>query len=133
MEKFIKKTVFTFTQLGYALSPVLVYAQIQNPLQHDNIYDFIFALIRIAIYFAAPVLALMIIVAGYMYTTGGGNKEKVEKAGKTIKYAIIGFIIIIAAWVIVAILQGVLTGGDPSGGNPGGGGGGGGGGGAFPI
>lgn len=42
----------------------------------------------------------MIIYAGFLVLTGGGDEEKSEKAKKTIIYAIIGILIILFSYVI---------------------------------
>jgi surface polysaccharide O-acyltransferase-like enzyme len=82
--------------------------RIRNPIEAETLQEFLLRLINVAIVFAVPLLALMIVIAGFLYATGGGNKEKIEKAGKMIKYGIIGFLIIVLAWVIVSVLQGIV-------------------------
>lgn len=58
--------------------------------------------------FATPLFALIIIYAGWLYLTDQGSSEKKGKAKKIIKNALIGYVIALAAWLIVkAILWAV--------------------------
>lgn len=50
--------------------------------------------------FLALVVLIMIMYAGFLILTGGGDEEKSETAKKTITYAIIGIIILIFSYVI---------------------------------
>lgn len=79
-----------------------------NPLDSDSFEEFIAALIRAFTVFAAPILALMVGIAGFQFMVSGGNPSNREKAINTLKYAVIGFVVIISAWVIVFVLKGVF-------------------------
>lgn len=48
----------------------------------------------------ALVAVVMILVGGFKWMTAGGNEEKVESAKKLLIAAIIGLVIILAAWGI---------------------------------
>lgn len=64
--------------------------------------------------FFALIAMIAIIFAGFMYVTARGEQEQVEKAKKTIIYAVIGIIVVLLAYVIVNSL---ITYG-PQGGEP---------------
>lgn len=86
-------------------SPVVL----PNPLGKDS--DFLSLLdrfITVLTVFAAPILVALITVAGFMYMFGGADPQKRTTAVKIMKYGIIGFIVIIFARAIAAIVQGVL-------------------------
>ena len=61
------------------------------------------------------IFIILIIVAGYNWMTAGGEEEKVTKAKDMIKRAVIGLIIIVAAYAIsyfvFQALSGTVTGG----------------------
>ncbi|MFH0818518.1 MAG: pilin [Patescibacteria group bacterium] len=58
----------------------------------------------------ALVAVIMILIGGFMWMTAGGNEEKVEKAKKLLIAAIIGLVIILAAWGIsVYVITNLLT------------------------
>lgn len=50
---------------------------------------------------ATPIFALIIVYAGWLYLSDGGNSENVGKAKKILKNAVIGYVIALAAWLIV--------------------------------
>lgn len=57
--------------------------------------------------FATPLFALIIIYAGWLYLSSGGSTENVSKAKKILKNAIIGYVIALAAWLIVKTILSV--------------------------
>ncbi len=61
----------------------------------NNVIDFL--LFKIA----APLAALALCIAGAQLLFSGGSSEKVTKAKKIIKNVIIGYIIALAAWLII--------------------------------
>lgn len=81
---------------------------IQNPLQAaefevilDNIIGFIFNI--------AVVLApLMIIIAGFLFVTAGGNLEQINRAKAIIVWTSIGFFIILLSRGIMGIIMNLL-------------------------
>ena len=50
----------------------------------------------------------MILIGGFQWMTAGGNEERVEKAKKLLIAAIIGLLIILAAWGISSYAVNVL-------------------------
>jgi len=51
---------------------------------------------------------IQVILGGYAWISAGGDKGKLEEAQKKILNSIIGLLIVIAAWIIVAVLGVVL-------------------------
>ena len=78
-------------------------------------------IITIFLYFAGGIAVLFLMVGGFQYVAARGNEEATEKAKKTITGAIIGIIIIVMAFAIVAIVNNLLTRNDIGGGTTGGG------------
>jgi amino acid transporter len=60
---------------------------------------------------AGALAVLFIIVGGFFYITAQGDTERLEKAKKTIKNAIIGAVFILLSLVIVLTIQAALGGG----------------------
>lgn len=54
---------------------------------------------------AAILCVLFIVFGGYYYMTSAGNPEKLERAKKTLRNAFIGFVIVLGAGTLVAIMQ----------------------------
>ncbi len=75
---------------------------------YENACDFnmVMAIINKVINFllvtmATPLFALIIIYAGWLYLSDMGSSENITKAKKIIKNALIGYVIALAAWLIV--------------------------------
>ncbi len=48
----------------------------------------------------ATIFLVLMVIAGFKWMTAGGNQEVISKSGKSIKEAIIGLIIVLAAYSI---------------------------------
>lgn len=57
------------------------------------------------------VLFVMLIIGAFTYLTSGGNPERVKKAQGTFKFAIIGFILFISAFLILKVISVLFLGG----------------------
>ncbi|MFA6079872.1 MAG: hypothetical protein WC753_00095 [Candidatus Gracilibacteria bacterium] len=66
----------------------------------DGFFNLVIKIIIFLNGFIALVTVIMIMYAGFLVLTGGGDEEKSEKAKKTILYAIIGVLIILFSYVI---------------------------------
>lgn len=66
----------------------------------DKVENFIRAIVNTIIGMSGIVAAGALAVGGFKYITSTGNPDELEKAKSTIKYAIIGLIIVIAAFFI---------------------------------
>ncbi len=63
--------------------------------------------------FFLAVVVLCIIIAGYLFVTGGGSPETVTKARTWLMYALVGLAIGVAARGIIALVYMVLGKGSP--------------------
>ncbi len=88
-------------------------AQVVNisaPEQFRNLQNIDFnSLVTIVISFAIIVAALafffMLILGGIKWITSGGDKGKVESARSQITAALIGLVVVFAAWAILSIVE----------------------------
>lgn len=59
------------------------------------------------IYFVAGIVAVIVIVAaGFMYATSGGNAANITKAKNALMYAVIGLVVVALAFVITQFVIG---------------------------
>ena len=66
--------------------------------------------INLAIGLAALVCVVVLIASGYAYITASGDEQKIEKATKTLTYAIVGLVICFISVILVQfILRNVLS------------------------
>lgn len=66
-----------------------------------SIGDVIANVIRGALALLSIIFLLLTIFAGFQWMTAGGNEEAIKKAQGTIKSALIGLVVVLAAWGIV--------------------------------
>lgn len=65
--------------------------------------------INLVVGLAALICVGILIFSGYMYITAAGDEAKVEKAGKSLTYAIVGLVICFIAVILVEfVLKSVL-------------------------
>lgn len=86
------------------------YAQVDSYLPESPInkelMPWVSGVINIAIGLAALACVGILIFSGYMYITAAGDENKVEKATKSLTYAIVGLVI---CFIAVILVQFVLT------------------------
>ncbi len=67
-------------------------------------------IIQIVLSFLGVIILGLIIYAGFIWMTSGGEEEKVSQAKKILKNAVIGLVITLSAWAITTFLLTKLTG-----------------------
>lgn len=75
------------------------------PLNSVTIPSLISAFIILALIAAALIFFFMLIIGGIKYITSGGDKGKAESARGMITAALIGLVIVFAAWAIVQLVE----------------------------
>ncbi len=62
-------------------------------------------ILSLSSYFIILVLFIMFVVGGYNYLTSFGSPDKVKKAQTTLRFAIIGFVLYLSAFLILKTIQ----------------------------
>ena len=71
--------------------------------------EFVFHRLISALFFAGGLVAFAyLIIGGFKYLTSSGDEDAMEMAKKTITYAVIGLLIVILSWLILATLGAAL-------------------------
>jgi biotin transporter BioY len=70
--------------------------------QINRIISWLFGILTIA-------ATLLFIYAGFIYLTSGGSTKQAEKAKDVLQNVVVGFIIVLLAWVIIATLLSLLV------------------------
>lgn len=79
---------------------------IEGPLKGINtVGDLINTLMKFLIPLAGIILLLVLIWGGYDFMMSGGNPEKVKSAKAKITTGIIGFVLLVLAYLIVRIIS----------------------------
>jgi len=80
-----------------------------NPCDFNKLIELVNNIINFLLfYLAAPLAALAICIAGARLLFSGGNSESVTKAKKIIKHVVVGYILALAAWLIIKTIFSVL-------------------------
>ena len=83
---------------------------VDNQTGSTDLMSWIRNVLNLVIGLAGMVSVVMLIAAGYSFITAGGDEEKVQKATKTLTYAIIGLVIcLISALVVQFVLKEVVA------------------------
>jgi hypothetical protein len=84
---------------------------IPNPFggQLDT-FDKLFGVVILFLYYlAAPIVVIMIILAGLLFLIGRGEPSKVQTAKKILTYAIVGLVIILIGRGFIALLESIFA------------------------
>jgi len=76
--------------------------------QASSANDIIIKIINWFLTFLASLSVLMIVVAGIMYITSGGDEGRVDKAKSWLTYAIVGLVVALLGYVIVKTVSAAL-------------------------
>jgi len=114
--KNIRRHIWRFVRsvpFALALLPGIVLAQgaLDNPLnsQFSNVPAFISGALKVLVMVALPIIALFIVVSGFMFVLARGNEQKLSEARKNFMYVIIGSLLILGAWLIATLIGGTVT------------------------
>ena len=77
----------------------------KEPANFADLVVIVERILNIAIRLAGIAAFVMLIVGGFQYLTAGGDPKKTQAASSTITYAILGLIIVIAAWFILLFIE----------------------------
>ncbi|MBI2447963.1 hypothetical protein HYV44_00180 [Candidatus Microgenomates bacterium] len=104
--------------------PLVVLAQEADPNNLDTITNIcsdpnidgrslVFCFLRRGINYIAwatgLIMTIMIIVAGFLYTTSGGDPKKVETAKKALTAAIVGGLFTFFSWALMSFIKKILS------------------------
>lgn len=89
-----------FAVNAYAANGLDFIGGVESPV-NKSLDKFAYDLINWAIGLAALASVVMLIASGYMYITANGDEGKVDKATKTLTFAIIGLVVCFIAVILV--------------------------------
>ena len=104
----IKKFLLILIIFSLVLPVAVGAITFENPLKHATFEGFIGALINIIFTISLVLAPLMIVIGAFYFMIPDEKGGNIETGKKIITYTIIGFIIIIAAQGMIALLRGVL-------------------------
>jgi hypothetical protein len=84
-------------------------SSLENPLKAQDIIQFLVQIIDILLTFALPIIVLFIMYGGFILVTAKGNPGDLEKGRNAILWSVIGGVIVLAAKLIINVIQGTVT------------------------
>lgn len=82
--------------------------QLYNPLPSDSLVATFLSIVRAFVLIVAVFAVLFIMVGGFQMIMASGNEELYTKARKTITWAILGLVVALLSFSIIAIVQSLL-------------------------
>jgi hypothetical protein len=76
---------------------------------YESVGEFISRILPNVFVIAGIILFFLILLGGFSILTASGDKEKVSQGSKTLTAALVGFVIIFAAYWIIQVIE-VITG-----------------------
>jgi magnesium-transporting ATPase (P-type) len=76
-----------------------------SPLAGITVPGIVSAAIRLAVVIAAIVFFFILVIGGVKWIASGGDKAQTEAARNQITAALVGLVIVFAAWAIVALIN----------------------------
>jgi hypothetical protein len=82
---------------------------IKNPLKVGTIEALLSSILSIVMILVIPLVVFFIIYSGFQYVMARGNPGEIEKATKSLTYAIIGGILVVGAVAISEIVKNLVS------------------------
>jgi len=105
----MRKT-FAILAISILIAPPLLAlaVTIENPVAAGKLEDLIGKIVDFIFSVSLLVAPLMIIVGAFYFVTAAGNPSQIETGKRLVLYALIGFIIILLAKGLVAVIGDIL-------------------------
>lgn len=101
--------IFSFFVLSLPLSSVLAQqVEITNPIKYDTFAELIEGILDFIFRIALILTPLLIIIGAFYIITAVGDPEKIKTGKRVIIYTLIGFLIIIIARGLIALVQSII-------------------------
>ena len=103
----VSLTLFMFG-FSFALAQEIPDVDQVSDLTATSLEDKIITLVNYVISIIAIVAVVMIIYAGYLYVSSGGDEKKLGQAKSLILYAVIGLVVVIVSYSIVGFVNSLI-------------------------
>jgi hypothetical protein len=102
---------FALAQAPAAAPTATPHASLQNPLETENLNEFIGRIIKAALGLAGSLALLMFVWGGMQWLISGGSAERIKKGKDTLIWAVLGIVVIFTAYTLVNVLVKALASG----------------------
>lgn len=91
-----------------ATPPVVTEGQIVNPISYNSLGELIVALIRFLLIMVGSLSVLFIIIGAVRMVTSAGNEKAVTAGKQTIQWAVLGLVVALMSFSIIAMVQNLI-------------------------
>lgn len=91
-----------------AMAHVTTAVAITSPIQAKTFQDIVNGIVNFANSLLAPLSTLMVLIAGFLYMTGGNNPEKIKTAHRVLIWALVGIGVVLISNGITLIVKSVI-------------------------
>jgi len=109
----LEKELKTFIEMRIIKTLILnevFAAELPNPIGTTSFGELLDQILSYLIMIAVPIAGLAIVWSAFQMITSEGEIEKIEKAKKTITWAVIGLIIVFFAKGLTLVIKNILSG-----------------------
>lgn len=106
-----KTGTVTETGTGSSQNGLSINLEFKNPLHRtaSDIPSFVAVVLKAVAKLLFPVVVIMILYSGFLFVIARGNIEKIGEAKKALTYAIVGAAIVLGAYGLAQLVQGILV------------------------
>lgn len=93
-------------------APTVLFATgpgIDNPLKSTTLTALLSDILNIVVEIGVPIVAIMIVLAGFKYVTAGGDTGKVKDAHQMFLWTVVGAAIVLGAFVISDLIEATVN------------------------
>lgn len=83
--------------------------EFENPIESENLIDVLENVYNWVVDFAIAAASVMIVWAGFLFVTSGGEEKKIGQAKRLLYWAIIGLVLCILAKGIVLAIKHLIS------------------------
>lgn len=106
MKKYLP--ILIFIGLAVSFSILARGIEFRNPLEYDTFGELVNAIISFIFVIASALTPLLVIIGAFFLLTAAGDPKRVTTGKTIIIYTLIGFVIILFAKGLIAIIEQVL-------------------------
>ena len=110
MNKSVFRILLTISIFAATVLPAQA-VKLPNPLGSESLTCIVQNIVTAMRIVAVPLLTIMVFIGAFRILTAGGNEDKFSTGRKIITYAIIGFVIVLAAEGSSILIYNILSGG----------------------
>lgn len=94
---------------GTSQGKQLVNTMITNPIKYNTFYEFVEAVLKVAVQILMPFVILAFVYSGFLFVKAQGNETELASAKKAIGYSVLGAFILLGAWAFAKIIGTTVT------------------------